>query len=64
MKLTKIAGTCDDGPCPTVYHTDRGTLAVQGATIGGVTVPDHEQVVEVPFTLVYDTARALGWIQE
>jgi hypothetical protein len=34
MKLTKIAGDadCRNGDCPTVYRTDRGTIAVQGAS--------------------------------
>ncbi|MFD8702200.1 hypothetical protein ACFV1W_06175 [Kitasatospora sp. NPDC059648] len=30
MKLTRLAGSCDEGECPTLYLTDRGTLAVQG----------------------------------
>ena len=32
MELTKIAGddNCRNGDCPTVYKTDRGTIAVQG----------------------------------
>lgn len=30
MKLTRLVGVCEDGDCPTVYTTDRGTLAIQG----------------------------------
>lgn len=62
MTLTRIAGTCNDGPCPTIYRTGHGTLAVQGDTLAGVGVPDGEQIVEIPEALLRDAARALGWI--
>ena len=62
MKLTKIAGTedCKDGDCPTVYRTDRGTIAVQGGRLAHP-APDHEAVVEIPLELLAEAARALGW---
>ena len=57
MRLTrKLAGGCDNGPCPAVYETDDpGVLAVQGArpangddlAIAGP-VPAHETLVLVP----------------
>ncbi|MFJ4962950.1 DUF6879 family protein [Streptomyces sp. NPDC088729] len=28
MKLTRLVGECEDGECPTIYTTDRGTLAI------------------------------------
>lgn len=57
MRLTrKLAGGCDNGPCPAVYETDDpSVLAVQGAKLtvdadlgGHGPVPGHETVVLVP----------------
>lgn len=62
MKLTKIAGPCEGGPCPTVYRTEHGTIAVQGYTVSTVLVPDGEHIVEIPEALLRDAAVALGWI--
>ena len=47
MELTKIAGddNCKDGDCPTIYRTDRGTIAVQGDRLAHPT-PDGEAIVE------------------
>ena len=60
MQLTKIAGAnCKDGDCPTVYRTDRGTLAVQGYTLRHP-APDGEALVEIPVELLAEAARALG----
>lgn len=59
MELTRIAGNCKDGDCPTVYRTDRGTLAVQGYQIAHAT-PAAEAVVEIPAELLMEAARALG----
>lgn len=33
MQLRRIAGTCYDDDCPTVYLSDRGTVVVQGYTV-------------------------------
>lgn len=30
MKLRFLGSTSDDGQCPTLYETDRGTIVVQG----------------------------------
>jgi hypothetical protein len=59
MRLQKIGG-CDDGTCPTVYATERGTLVVQGTTVidpevlASVQLPAHEALVEVPAELLLD----------
>jgi hypothetical protein len=59
MRLHKIGG-CDDGTCPTVYATDRGTFVVQGASVtdpealASVQLPAHEALVEVPAELLLD----------
>jgi hypothetical protein len=61
MKLTKIAGdaNCRNGDCPTVYRTDRGTIAVQGERLAHPT-PGHEAIVEIPLDLLTEAVRALG----
>jgi hypothetical protein len=60
MELTKIAGTnCKDGDCPTVYRTDRGTIAVQGYSLARE-VPEGEALVEIPAELLSEAVRALG----
>lgn len=59
-ELTKIARSdCKDGDCPTVYRTDRGTVAVQGDRLDRK-APAHEAVVEIPAELLLEAARALG----
>jgi len=61
VKLTKITGddNCRNGDCPTVYKTDRGTIAVQGERLARPT-PDHEAIVEIPLDLLREAVRALG----
>ena len=61
IKLEKIAGTdiCRNGDCPTVYRTNRGTIAVQGERLTHLT-PDHEAIVEIPLDLLKEAMRALG----
>jgi len=61
MELTLVAGGDDCGrdDCPTVFRTDRGTLAIQGYTIDRQT-PDGESVVEIPVDLLQEAVRALG----
>lgn len=60
MELTRIASAnCKDGDCPTVYSTDRGTVAVQGYKVTHV-VPDGEAIVEIPAELLVEAVRALG----
>jgi len=54
VKLTRLVGSCEDGECPTLYTTDRGTLAVQGEHITdpGRDLPAHEAMVEIPMELI------------
>ncbi len=59
MKLTRLVGSCDEGECPTLYLTDRGTLAVQGEHITdhGRDIPAHEMMVEIPLELMRKAIR-------
>lgn len=59
MKLTRLTAQCPDGVnCPAVYATDRGTLVIRGYRVAdadaihGLSLPEHETVVEVPLTLI------------
>ncbi|MFF1905113.1 hypothetical protein [Kitasatospora sp. NPDC058218] len=63
MELTRIAGgdpDCREDDCPTVYTTDRGSIAVQGFTVDRPT-PDGEAVVEIPEAVLREAFHALGW---
>jgi hypothetical protein len=57
MRLTQVSG-CNDGTCPAVYATDRGTYVVQGAIVTDVEAlatvnpPAHEALVEIPRELL------------
>lgn len=62
MELTRIAGgdpNCRNDDCPTIYTTDRGTIAVQGYTVEWRT-PEGESVVEIPEDVLREAFRALG----
>ena len=56
MELTrKLAGTCDDATCPTVWETsDPATVAIQGPRLAepGVNLPEGEAVVLIPRALL------------
>lgn len=58
--LSKIAGGCDDGPCPTIYRSDRRTVGVQGYVLAAPETPAGEAVVEVPVEVLLEAARALS----
>jgi hypothetical protein len=61
VELVRISGgDCGNGDCPTIYRTDRGTLAVQGYRVIGIETPDDETVVEIPLALFWEAADALG----
>lgn len=70
MELTRISGgsgtwdpdgpPCTSGDCPTVYTTDRGTIAVQGYLVEHP-VPAGEGTVEIPREVLQEAFRALGW---
>jgi hypothetical protein len=60
-ELTRIAGgNCGRDDCPTVFITDRGTVAVQGYNIDRPT-PAGESVVEIPLNVLKEAVGALGW---
>ena len=60
MELIRISGgNCGRDDCPTIFTTDRGTLAVQGYVVDKP-VPDGEAVVEIPLAVFQDAVRALG----
>lgn len=63
MKVEKLVGGCDDGDCPTIYTTDRGTVVVQGGRVGqadGLKLGDGEDAVEIPLELLKEALSALG----
>lgn len=59
VKLTRLVGECEDGECPTLYATDRGTLVVQGSLLTDhpSKVPTHEALVEIPIELIRKAVR-------
>ncbi len=60
MELTRIAGEdCIRDDCPTIFTTDKGTIAVQGYIVHKQT-PESEAVVEIPMAVFLEAARALG----
>lgn len=60
MKLTRVAGgDCGRDDCPTIFTTDRNTIAIQGYIVHKIT-PAGEAVVEVPMTVFEEAVRALG----
>jgi len=64
MRLRFLGTSSEQGTCPAVYETDRGTLAVQGTLISDpdalgdcVNLGADEVVIEIPKALVpYFTA--------
>lgn len=60
MELKQIAGEdCGRDDCPTIFMTDKGTIAVQGYIVHKKTATG-EAVVEVPIAVFLEAARALG----
>ncbi|MEU3020583.1 hypothetical protein ABZ635_24700 [Nocardiopsis sp. NPDC007018] len=51
MQVKQIRG-CENGGCPKVFATDRGTFLVQGATVVSMPTPEHETVIEVPVEII------------
>jgi hypothetical protein len=64
VKLTKLAGECKSGiDCPTVFATDRGTIAVQGyvvTDVEGKVLPPGEALVEIPLHYLKEAADVAG----
>jgi hypothetical protein len=65
MRLRLLGTDSEQGTCPTVYETDRGTFAVQGrlvvdreALADCVNLGTDEAVVEIPKDLVRYFPRA------
>ena len=64
MKLTQLASSCEDGPCPTVWAID-GTdhVIIQGFTVDdaealeSMRLPDSETAVRIPMALLRQVAR-------
>jgi hypothetical protein len=51
--------TCGGSNCPSVYETDRGTLAVQGWDLpaGTIETPAGEGIVEIPADVEAEIGR-------
>jgi hypothetical protein len=62
MRLLKVSG-CDNGTCPAVYVSDRGTAVVQGTPVvadtEGLTLGEGETAVELPPEIVLGAVSAL-----
>jgi hypothetical protein len=62
-KLTRLAGVCTTGTCPTVFLQEPGTLLVQGYTVPpdevGVDLSEGESLVTVPLDLVVKAIQEL-----
>ncbi|MFJ3216998.1 hypothetical protein ACIPLC_13895 [Kitasatospora sp. NPDC086801] len=59
MKLTRLAGECERGTCPTVYAVDgTGDLIVQGYVVDDaealttIRLPAGETAVRIPASLI------------
>ncbi|MDH6131725.1 hypothetical protein P3T37_001099 [Kitasatospora sp. MAA4] len=59
MKLTRLAGECEKGTCPTVYSVDgTGDLIVQGYVVDDtealetIQLPAGETAVRIPASLI------------
>lgn len=63
MRLHKVSG-CDNGTCPAVYVSDRGTAVVQGTPVTtdteGLTLGDGESAVELPPEIVLGAVVSLA----
>lgn len=59
--VRKLSG-CDNGTCPAVYLSDRGTTVVQGdllAEADGLVLGPGEAAVELPSRIVLEAVLAL-----
>ncbi|MET8539558.1 hypothetical protein ABZW03_02710 [Kitasatospora sp. NPDC004799] len=59
MKLTRLAGECEKGTCPTVYAVDgTGDLIIQGYVVDDtealttIRLPAGEAAVRIPASLI------------
>ena len=62
MRLLKVSG-CDNGTCPAVYVSDRGTAVVQGDPVAthtdGLTLGEGETAVELPSEVILGAVATL-----
>jgi hypothetical protein len=61
MKLRKVSG-CDEGLCPAVYISDRGTGVAQGTPVidaSGLALGPGEVAVELPLGVLREALRVL-----
>jgi len=62
QRTRKVAGGCDDGPCPAIHETNQPpTIAVQGyiptpEEVAAMDLPAGEAVILVPRSLLEDYA--------
>jgi hypothetical protein len=65
VKLTFVYSPSIIGSCPTIYRTDRGTIAIQGYAVedaeGVVNPLPGERIVEVPIELL---TKGLALLEE
>jgi hypothetical protein len=58
MKVAFLGSGSQEGSCPSVYATDRGTWVIQGYRVDDaealsmMDIPPHETVVEIPVELL------------
>jgi hypothetical protein len=66
MKVTLLAGSCDNGTCPSLHKTDTGDFVFQGDKLPSevraalANMPAHEDAVLMPQAaarLVYEALR-------
>ena len=64
MKLTELATTCEEGPCPTVWAVeDTGDVIIQGFWVSDaealetMQLPGTETAVRIPMALLLRVAR-------
>ncbi len=63
MRLTFLGGDSGQDGSPRAYATDRGTFVIQGyriedaETLGQLSIPGHETVVEIPAELLKHLPR-------
>lgn len=66
MKITMLGKESKNGQSPTLYATDRGTLLLQGwrvvdtEALAGLDIPQHEEIVEFPPSLLRFAPRNDG----
>lgn len=61
MELKLIAGgDCGRDDCPTIFMTDKGTIAIKGYVVHGKKTVSGEAVVEIPMTVFLEACPFTG----